>query len=166
MKEGIHLGARPDDTSGAPWRDSETLMAGPDPDGRAVHTATPAPDPDGRAEVVWLSLRADQLLAQARADARGKATMVVVSSPRQRALLIALTRGSGLGEHASPPAATMHVLRGRFRLFVPQAGHVSDEHQNPQWLIGAGELVAIPPQRHAVDCLEDGVFLLTVTPPG
>ena len=97
----------------------------------------------------------DFAAAQARADARGKASAPVLKSERQRALLVALTAGAGLAEHSSPPAASLHVLSGRFRLY---AGDV-------EWICGPGQLVAIPPERHAVDCLEDGVFLLTVTPP-
>jgi len=106
--------------------------------------------------IVNLTAAGAALLAQARADARGKATLPVLKGERQRALLVALTAGAGLAEHASPPAASLHVLSGCFRLS-------SADHE---WVCGPAELVAIPPERHAVDCLEDGVFLLTVTPPG
>ena len=141
MAEGISIGARPEP-------------------GHDAHSADPAPwegipSEPGAPAIIDLTAYGDQLLAQARADARGKATAPVLKSERQRALLVALTTGAGLAEHASPPAASLHVLSGRFRLYT---GDV-------EWVCGAGELVAIPPERHAVDCLEDGVFLLTITPP-
>ena len=141
MAEGISIGARPEP-------------------GHDAHSADPAPwegipSEPGAPAIIDLTAYGDQLLAQARADARGKATAPVLKSERQRALLVALTSGAGLAEHSSPPAASLHVLSGRFRLY---AGDV-------EWVCGAGELVAIPPERHAVDCLEDGVFLLTITPP-
>jgi len=114
------------------------------------------PSEPGQPAIVNLTAAGAALLAQARADARGKATLPVLKGERQRALLVALTAGAGLAEHASPPAASLHVLSGCFRLS-------SADHE---WVCGPAELVAIPPERHAVDCLEDGVFLLTVTPPG
>lgn len=105
--------------------------------------------------MVDLTAYARDLLSQARSDARGKATAMVLRGPSQRALLVALVVGSGLAEHASPPAASLQVLSGRFRLSAGES----------EWVCGAGQLVAIPPERHAVECLEDGAFLLTVTPP-
>lgn len=104
-------------------------------------------------QVADLDELAAELLDLARADLQRKASRVVVHGPRQRAVLMALLAGSGLGEHASPPAATLHVLRGRVRL------HVGEERE---WLVGCGQVVPIPPERHAVDALEDSAFLLTV----
>ena len=116
---------------------------------------TPQESASGSDGVVNLSGLAESLLAQARADARGTASTVVVRGPHQRAVLIALTQTAGLAEHNSPPAATLHCLLGRVRL---HAGEL-------EWIASAGHLVTIPEHRHAVDALEDSVFLLTVTPP-
>ncbi len=141
MPEGISIGGRPADSSDdaheapAPW---EGLPSEP-----------------GAPTVVDLTAYADRLLAQARSDARGKASAAVLKGASQRALLVALTAGAGLAEHVSPPAACLQVLSGRFRVYAGPE----------EWLVGAGQLVAIPEERHAVDCLADGVFLLTITPP-
>jgi quercetin dioxygenase-like cupin family protein len=93
-----------------------------------------------------------ELLVTAREHSEGRASVVVEHGARQRAVLMALAGGTGLGEHASPPAATFHVLSGRARLV---AG-------NRSWDVGAGQLVPIPPQRHRVETDEDTLILLTV----
>ncbi len=116
---------------------------------------TPEDSASGSGEVVNLPALAESLLAQARADARGTASAVIVRGPHQRAVLIALTGTARLAEHNSPPAATLHCLLGRVRL---HAGEL-------EWIVSAGHLVPIPEDRHAVDALDDSVFLLTVTPP-
>lgn len=96
----------------------------------------------------------EELLVKARTSTHKTASTSVVHSDRQRAVLMAFAPGSGLGEHDSPPAATLHVLRGRARL---RAGDQS-------WDLGAGELVAIPPERHWLEVeAEETVALLTVT---
>lgn len=133
MAEGISIGTRPQDEPPAPW---EGLPSEP-----------------GTPTVADLGKAGESLLAQARADARGKASTPVLKGEHQRALLVALTPDGGLAEHASPTAASLHVLSGRFRLYSGEQ----------EWIVGAGQLVAIPPERHAVDCLEEGLFLLTVT---
>lgn len=138
---------------------TEPISLGPRPPADAAVDA-PAPwegipSVPGEPAIVDLTAYAARLLGQARADARGKASAPVLKSERQRAMLVALTAGNGLAEHASPPAASLQVLSGRFRLYAGER----------EWLCGAGQLAAIPPERHAVDCLEDGVFLLTITPP-
>ena len=71
----------------------------------------------------------------------------------EAAVLMAILAGGGLAEHSSPPAATLHVLRGRIRLYAGDAA---------EWFVSAGQVVAIPPERHSVDALEDSAFLLTV----
>ena len=45
------------------------------------------------------------------------------------------------------------MLRGRIRLYAGDAA---------EWFVSAGQVVAIPPERHSVDALEDSAFLLTV----
>lgn len=100
-----------------------------------------------------LAALGEALLAQAHEDARGKAAHLVIKSPLMRATVIALTAGSGLPEHNSPPAATLQLLRGEAVL----------RSDIDRWELTAGSLVAIPPERHAVDALTDTVLLLTVT---
>ena len=60
--------------------------------------------------------------------------------------------GSGLAEHNSPGEATLHVLRGRVRLTTPDLSAEA----------AAGDLLLIPPQRHALAALDDSAVLLTV----
>lgn len=96
----------------------------------------------------------EELLAKARTSKHKTASASVVHGDRQRAVLMAFTPGSGLGEHDTPPAATLHVLRGRARL---RCGEQS-------WDLGAGGLVAIPAARHWLEVgEEETVALLTVT---
>ena len=104
-------------------------------------------------QVIDLVALGDDLLAQASKDLQRKAAHLVIHGLKQRAVLMGILAGSGLAEHASPPAATLQVLRGRIRLHAGDAA---------EWFVGAGQVVAIPPERHAVDVLEDAVFLLTV----
>jgi quercetin dioxygenase-like cupin family protein len=67
--------------------------------------------------------------------------------------VIALLAGRGLDEHESPGEATLQVLSGRVRL---EAGDASTD-------ASAGDLVEIPPARHALHAYDDSVVLLTVT---
>jgi quercetin dioxygenase-like cupin family protein len=69
-----------------------------------------------------------------------------------RQTLIALRAGSRLDEHESPGEATLQVLNGRVALL---AG-------DDRWELSAGDLLAIPAARHALEALEDAVVLLTV----
>lgn len=105
------------------------------------------------ARVTSLTAEGQALLDEARQAGSGRAARTFVSGPVQRATLIALAKGSSLHEHDSPPAATFHVLAGQARLH---------SGENAEWVVGAGELVPVPPTRHAVDALEDCVILLTV----
>lgn len=95
-----------------------------------------------------------ELLEKARgSNARRAATTVFGGSDLAlRQTMLALVAGSELGEHDSPPAATLQVLRGRVVL----------KGDGRQWELTTGQLVAIPPERHSVDATEDSVFLLTV----
>ena len=69
-----------------------------------------------------------------------------------RQTLIALTAGTTLSEHENPGEATVHVLVGRVRLV---AGADS-------WEGRRGDLMAIPPCRHALHAVDDTAILLTV----
>lgn len=69
-----------------------------------------------------------------------------------RQTLVALAAGTALAEHENPGEATVQVLTGRVRL---DAGEQS-------WEGRAGDLLFIPPVRHALRASEDTVVLLTV----
>ena len=48
---------------------------------------------------------------------------------------------------------SLHVLSGSVRL----------HSEEQEWVLSSAQVVPIPPDRHAVDALEDSVFLLTVS---
>lgn len=100
-----------------------------------------------------LNALSEALLAEARDSKHGKASHSLVHGDRQTVTLIALLAGQALGEHNAPPAATLHVLRGRA---VLHADGATTE-------LAAGHLAPIPPQRHDLAADEDTVALLTVS---
>lgn len=104
-------------------------------------------------DVVDLASAARALIAKAGEGKAGRASESLLHGDHQRVVLIALLKDKELAEHESPLAATLHVLTGRARL------HAGEQ----EWLLGAGEMVAIPPERHAVTALDDCVLLLTVS---
>lgn len=91
-------------------------------------------------------------VARSTADAspHGRHAEIVVHDGPLRQTVIALRRGVELGEHNSPPAASLQVLDGRVRV----TGQESVE-------MVAGEISVLTHARHAVLALEDSVFLLT-----
>lgn len=95
---------------------------------------------------------AQALLATLPEQSSGRAARTVMSGPKMRAVVMALAEGVEMAEHESPPAATLHVLRG----------HVTVRGEGSSWEARAGELVPIPPHRHGVVAHADSVFLLTV----
>jgi len=104
-----------------------------------------------------LTQLADDLLAEAR-SAHSHRAAAVDGGGRHHALrqtVIGMAEGSELAEHESPGEATLHVLRGRVRLTSGSG----------EWAGLPGELVVIPPERHALHADEDAVVLLTVVKP-
>ena len=101
-----------------------------------------------------LSSLADQHLAAARGASSGRSAQTVYGGHEHtlRQTLLALAGGQRLDEHENPGEATLHVLHGRVRL--TSAGDSVEA--------GAGELLAIPDARHALQALDDAVVLLTV----
>jgi len=87
----------------------------------------------------------------ARDDAHGRSADILVHDGPLRQSVVAMIAGSELGEHNSPPAASLLVLRGSIRV-SSGAGDV---------VIGAGELRGLPHHRHSVTAIEDSVFILT-----
>ncbi len=98
---------------------------------------------------------AEQLLAQAKVSHSGRAAQTVYGGHDHalRQTVIALAADHELAEHGSPGEATVQVLTGRVRL---TAGADAREGST-------GDLLAIPPVRHALAALEDAAVLLTVS---
>jgi len=140
-------------TQAAPWQAADSL--GPL---RPVDRSHAAAGRQGTrftiAEEAGAALRA------AREAKSGKGTRVLWATAYQRVVLIAMTAGTRLAEHASPPAASFHVVRGSARLY---AAEPDADGRLAEWVAGEGQVVAIPPQRHGVEAVDDCVILLTVS---
>jgi quercetin dioxygenase-like cupin family protein len=103
-------------------------------------------------EVVDLVRLAEELCADLPNHAAGRTARTVMSGPRMRAVVIAMREGAEMAEHESPPAATLHVIKGEVTL----------SGGDNEWSLRAGQHVPIPPHRHAVRAHADSAFLLTV----
>jgi quercetin dioxygenase-like cupin family protein len=105
-------------------------------------------------ESVSLSGLAAEKLAEARQSHSGRAAHTIYGGHTHelRQTVLALLAGHDLSEHYSPGEATLQVLQGHVRLTT--AGD--------SWDGKAGDYVVIPAQRHAVQAVEDSVFMLTV----
>jgi len=100
-----------------------------------------------------IGLASEQLeLARDHHSGRSAKTIYGGHEHLLRQTLIALASGQGLGEHDSPPEATLQVLSGRVRIRA----------QTNEWEGQAGDFVIIPAERHSLDALEDSAVLLTV----
>lgn len=101
-----------------------------------------------------LTVIAADLLAQAKKSHSGRAAQTVYGGHEHglRQTVIALAGGHELAEHASPGEATVQVLTGSVRLTAGEEA----------WVGRAGDLLVIPPRRHALAALEDSAVLLTV----
>jgi quercetin dioxygenase-like cupin family protein len=95
----------------------------------------------------------EQSAAAARASS-GRAAETVFGGHEHvlRQTLIAMTSGTTLSEHENPGEATVHVLRGRVRLSA----------DSESWEGRIGDLIVVPPKRHALEAIEDSAILLTV----
>jgi quercetin dioxygenase-like cupin family protein len=91
---------------------------------------------------------------RAAADSTGRSSETVFGGHERvlRQTLIALSAGRSMSEHENPGEATVLVLRGRLRL----------DANGDAWEGRSGDLIIVPQARHAVEALEDSVFLLTV----
>lgn len=97
-----------------------------------------------------LTALADRHLQTARSDPHGRSAELVIRDGVLRQTVIALTAGAELGEHNSPHAASLQVLRGSVDVTGVDRPRVAE-----------GELVVLTHERHAVSAPEDAVFLLT-----
>lgn len=98
-----------------------------------------------------LELLADELAGRAAAGPHGRSAHLVVHDGVLRQTLIALTAGTVLDEHNAPTAASLQVLRGRVALTI--AGRQEE--------LRAGQLHALPQERHGLLARSDAVVLLT-----
>ncbi|WP_030562409.1 cupin domain-containing protein [Streptomyces aureocirculatus] len=99
-----------------------------------------------------LNALVEEHLNGARADDHGRSARLVVHDGALRQSVIALTSGSALDEHVTPPAASLQVLRGKVRVTTVDGS----DH-----LLAAGELWEVPKERHGLLAVEDSVVLLT-----
>lgn len=99
------------------------------------------------------NLVAEQLdLALKSSQGRSAHTIHGGHDQHLRQTVLALRAGSQLAEHESPGEATLQVLHGDVELTVGA----------DSWAGSAGDLVAIPIERHALNALTDAAVLLTV----
>lgn len=98
-----------------------------------------------------LAALADEQAAKAAENPHGRSAHLLLHDGVLRQTVIALTAGSSLDEHNAPVAASLQVLRGRVSLTI--AGRRQE--------VRAGELHAIPQERHGLLAHEDSVVLLT-----
>lgn len=89
-------------------------------------------------------------LQAARSNDNGRSAELILQDGPLRQSVLALREGTELAEHNSPHAASLQVLVGRVRVTGIEAP-----------VLDAGELHTLTHQRHAVEALEDSVFLLT-----
>ena len=102
---------------------------------------------------VDLTALATELLGRAAAAyARRSARTLAHPVDGLRQTVIAMLAGVELGEHESPGASSMQVLRGRVRVLAGNGGVA----------LGAGQIAPLPMQRHGLHAEEDSVVLLTV----
>lgn len=87
---------------------------------------------------------------RARAADNGRHAELIVNDGPLRQTVIALKAGTELAEHNSPPAASIQVIHGAVRI-TGEAPAV----------IETGGIEALTHFRHAVEAIEDTVFLLT-----
>ena len=99
-----------------------------------------------------LSDLAEALTAEARDHHSRRAANTILTGASMRATVIALAEGAEMAEHEAPPAATLQVLSGDVELV---AG-------SQRWALTAGQVMAIPRERHSLHAGSDAVVLLTV----
>lgn len=78
---------------------------------------------------------------------------ILVKSDTVRVVLVTAVSGGGLHEHSAPGPITIHVIEGSFAVTVDgQRQTLSDDEV----------MIMAPGVQHAVECVDDGAFLLTI----
>ena len=105
-------------------------------------------------EAISLTALVEEHLTIARTSSSGRSAHTVFGGHDQtlRQTLITLAAGHELADHESPGEATLHVLAGCVRLTTATE---SSE-------LTAGDLTAIPDERHGLHAVADCAVLLTV----
>ncbi|MET9802604.1 cupin [Streptomyces sp. NPDC006368] len=98
-----------------------------------------------------LNAIAEEHLIAAHADEHGRSANLIVRDQPLRQTVIALTAGTSLDEHNTPPAASLQVLRGVVRVTMP-SGDVE---------LTMGSLYLLPHERHGLKAVTDAAVLLT-----
>lgn len=103
-----------------------------------------------------LDATAHEQLEAARRSKSQRASRTVVGGHEHvmRQTVVALLADAALSEHENPGEATVLVIFGRVEL---SAGEDS-------WEARSGDLIEIPPQRHALRAITDSAVLLTAVP--
>lgn len=97
----------------------------------------------------------EQLNHARQSEARRAATTVVGGHEHiMRQTVIGLLAGAEMAEHENPGEATLIVISGRVQV---TAG-------DDTWEARTGDLLEIPPSRHALRAVEDSAVLLTAVP--
>jgi len=94
---------------------------------------------------------AQDQIALAHEDPHGRSAQIAVHDGPLRQTVIALTKGTRLADHNSPPAGSVLVLRGT--VVVTTADRADT--------LPAGYLVTLTHERHGVEALSDAAILLT-----
>ena len=104
--------------------------------------------------VASINALAEDRLALAMVARSGRSSVTVYgrTGARLRQTVVALAPERVMGKHKSPGDGSLLCLQRRVMLRA--------DHSNTE--LGPGDLVAVPPQRHAVEALEPSVLLLTV----
>lgn len=129
-------------------KDDDTVEHGHEQHAGRPHGHESHENPD----LVVLSELADALVADLPNHPAGRTAKTILSGTVMRAVVVALKEGAEMSEHDSPPAATLYVIKGR----------VTVRSGDREWPVQPGQLMPIPPQRHAVQAHADSAFLLTV----
>lgn len=107
-------------------------------------------------EVIWGEFTLEDEIRHYPPDPESAArhrAEIMVKSDTLRLVLVTMLTGGELHEHTAPGAITIQVLRGVVRFSV----------EGEPREMRAGQLISLAPGvRHAVECLEDGAFLLTI----
>jgi quercetin dioxygenase-like cupin family protein len=109
----------------------------------------------GTLHVYALNEYAGLLREEAEYLTNGRNGITLVKTRELRVVLEALRSGSELAEHRAPGPITVQVLEGALRFHTGQ----------DTFRVRQGELLALPAGRpHAVEAVQDSVFLITITP--